>query len=198
MYLENEEMKFAALYTVKQYKAPLSMSRIYEILTWDGEVMEYFDLAAVLDELLEDGYLGKKFYRNEEAFCLTDKGEATDLFFKKRVPYSVRHNIDAVIGHIKYDELAAPDAVRAEVIPITEDMYGAKCTIVEGRKTMLDFVLNMGSRAQAQRVADYFKENADEIYSAIIDACVPDDKVGTEKSAADKKELKKMWKKRKL
>ena len=49
MYLEKEEMKFAALYTVKQYKAPLSMSRIYEILTWDGQVMEYFDLAAVLD-----------------------------------------------------------------------------------------------------------------------------------------------------
>lgn len=199
MYLEKEEMKFAALYTVKQYKAPLSMSRIYEILTWDGQVMEYFDLAAVLDELLEDGYLEKKFYRDEEAFYLTKDGESADLFFKKRVPFSVRHNIDEVIGHIRYDELAAPDAVRAEVIPVTEELYGAKCTIVEGRATMLDMVINMGTKAQAQRVADYFKENADEIYAAIIDACVPDDgKIDNRKSTEQKKELKRMWKKRKL
>lgn len=198
MYLEKEEMKFAALYTVKHYKAPLSMSRIYEILTWDGEVMEYFDLAAVLDELLEDGYLERKFYRDEEAFYLTDKGESADLFFKKRVPYSVRNNIDAVIGHIRYDELASPNAVRAEVIPITAELYGTKCTIVEGKATMLDMVLGMGSKAQAQRVADYFKENADEIYSAIIDVCVPDDRVKSEKSPAEKRELKQMWKKRKL
>ena len=78
-------------------------------------------------------------------------------------------------------------------------MYGAKCTIVEGRATMLDMVINMGTKAQAQRVADYFKENADEIYAAIIDACVPDDgKIDNRKSAEQKKELKRMWKKRKL
>ena len=90
MYLEREEMKFAVLYAINQYKAPISMSRIYEIFTWDKEIMDYFDLAGILDELLEDGYILKKFYRNEESLCLTESGKAAYVYFNSRVPYSAR------------------------------------------------------------------------------------------------------------
>lgn len=174
MYLEKEEMKFAAVYAIRQYKAPMSESRLYEIFTWDKDIMEYFDLSGVLAELLEDEYIFKKFYRNEEALCLTEKGESAHLFFKERVPYSIRERIDSAIGKIKYDELADPNAIRAEVILAAEEQYMAKCSINENKVPIMELSLNMGKRIHAQKVADYFKNNADRIYEEILRLCTED------------------------
>lgn len=174
MYLEKEEMKFAVLYTVKQYKAPISMSRIYEILTWDKEVMEYFDLSESLMELLEDEYIHKKFYRDEESFCLTQKGIDANVYFTKRVPYSIRRRIDDAIGGIRYSELADPNAVRAEVFTAAEGQYTARCCILDNNSPILELSLNLGTKVQAEDTAEYFKKNADEIYKGILKLCVPE------------------------
>ncbi len=171
MYLEKEEMKFSVLYAIRQFKAPMSESRIYEIMTWDKQIMEYFDLSGVLAELKEDGYIKNTFYRNEEALCLTEIGEQADLFFKNRVPASIRERIDSAIGHIKYNELADPNAVRGEVVLAAEERYMAKCSICENKVPVLELSLTMGKKVQAQKVADYFKAHADEIYEGILKLC---------------------------
>lgn len=171
MYLEKEEMKFAALYALRQYKAPMQESRLYEIFTWDKDIMEYFDLSEVLAELLEDEYIFKKYYRNEETLALTEKGEAAHLFFKERVPYSIRARIDSAIGRIKYDELADPNAICAEVVLAAEEQYMARCSINENKVPVMELSLNMGKKLQAQKVAAYFKKNADRIYTEILKLC---------------------------
>ncbi|MBR5613927.1 MAG: DUF4364 family protein [Clostridia bacterium] len=171
MYLEKEEMKFAAVYAIKQYKVPMGVSRIYEIFTWDKEIMEYFDLSGVLAELLEDKYIYQKYYRNEESLCLTDRGEEAYTFFKNRIPYSIRERIDSAIGKIKYDEIADPNAVKAEVVLAAEEQYMAKCSINENKVPVLELSLNMGKRNHAERVAEYFKKNANKIYEEILKLC---------------------------
>jgi hypothetical protein len=174
MYLEKEEKKFAALYAIRQYKAPIQESRLYEIFTWDKNIMEYFDLSDVLAELLEDGYIVKKYYRNEKSLALTDKGGSTFLYFKDRVPYSIRERIDSAIGKIKYDELTDPNAICAEVVLAAEEQYMAKCSITENKVPVMELSLNMGKKLYAQKVADYFKEHADQIYEEILKICTED------------------------
>ena len=176
MYLEKEEMKFAVLYAIKQYKAPISMSLTYEIFTWDKQIMEYFDLSEVISELLEGEYIVKKFYRNEEAFSLTESGETACLFFMDRVPFSIRTRINEAIGRVKYDELIDPNAVRAEVVPAAENQYMAKCSIIENKVPMLELSLNMGKKFYAEKVAEYFKKNSAKIYEEILRMCTEDDK----------------------
>ncbi len=171
MYLEKEEMKFAVLYAIRQYRAPMSESRLYEIFTWDKEIMEYFDLSGVLAELKEDKYITEKFYRNEASLCLTQIGEEADLFFKSRVPASIRERIDSAIGRIKYDELADPNAVKGEVVLAAEERYMAKCSICENKVPILELSLTMGKKVQAQKVAEYFKSHPDEIYEGILKLC---------------------------
>ncbi len=168
MFLEKEEMKFTAVYALKQYKAPIFESLLYEIFTWDKGIMEYFDLAEVLAELTEDGYVCKKFYRNQEALCLTQKGDQAYLYFKSRIPASIRERIDNAIGRIKYDEVADPNAVLADVTFAAEEQYMAKCRIMEDKVPLLELNINMGSRAHAQRTADYFKKNSKQIYENIL------------------------------
>lgn len=174
MYLEKEEMKFAVLYAIRQYKAPMQENRLYEIFTWDKEIMEYFDLSQVLAELLEDNYIVKKFYRNEESLALSEIGEFADMFFQNRVPYSIRARIDSAIGRVKYDELADPNAIRAEVVLAAEEQYMAKCSIVENKVPVLELSLNMGKKANAQKAANYFKKHADEIYREVLKICTED------------------------
>lgn len=174
MYLEKEEMKFAVLYTIKQYKAPLNMSRIYEILTWDKQVMEYFELSESLMELLEDKYIYEKFYRNEEAYCLSETGEKACIYFKNRIPSSIRTRIDDAIGKFRYDELSDPNAIKAEVILAAEEQYAARCTVCDEKVPMLELTLNMGTKPQAEEVAVYFKDNARSIYEEILKLCVPE------------------------
>lgn len=174
MYLEKEEMKFAVVYAIKQYKAPISMSLTYEIFTWDKEIMEYFDLSEVLAELLEDGYIYEKYYRNEQAFCLTESGEAAYLYFKGRIPYSIRERIDEAIGKAKYDEIVDPNAVKAEVVLAAEEQYMARCSILEDKVPMMELSINMGKKIHAERVAEYFKKNSKRIYEEILKLCVED------------------------
>ena len=57
MYLEKAEEKFAVLYTVKIYETPIDITRLIEIMTWEKQVIEYFELSEILFELLEDGYI---------------------------------------------------------------------------------------------------------------------------------------------
>lgn len=175
MYLEKEEMKFAVVYAIKQYKTPISMSLTYEMFTWDKNIMEYFDLSEVLAELLEDKYILKKFYRNEEAFCLTESGEAAYRYFKERVPKSIRNRIDEAIGRVKYDELIAPDAARAEIVLAAEEQYMAKCSIIENKVPIMELSLNMGKKVHAERVANYFKKNSKKIYDEILRLCTEED-----------------------
>ncbi len=174
MYLEKEEMKFAVVYAIKQYKAPISMSLTYEIFTWDKEIMEYFDLSEVLAELLEDGYIYEKYYRNEQAFCLTESGEAAYLYFKGRIPYSIRERIDEAIGKAKYDEIVDPNAVKAEVVLAAEEQYMARCSILEDKVPMMELSINMGKKIHAERVAEHFKKNSKRIYEEILKLCVED------------------------
>ncbi len=174
MYLEKEEMKFAVLYAIRQYKAPMQESRLYEIFTWDKEIMEYFDLSEVLLELTEDKYIFKKFYRNEESLCLTELGDEAYTFFTNRVPASIRERIDSSIGEIKYAEISDPNAVRTEVIPVAEEQYMARCSISENKIPVLELSINMGKRVYAQKVADYLKNNADQIYEEILKICTRD------------------------
>ena len=175
MYLDKEEMKFAVLYAVKQYKAPISMSLTYEIFTWDKEIMEYFDLSQALAELIEGGYIQQKYYRNEEAYDLTDSGRSACLYFTERVPKSIRTRIDEAIGRLRYDELVDPDAVRTDVVFAAEEQYMAKLSIFQDKTPMLDLSLNVGKRHLAERVAAYLKDNSQKIYEEILKLCTEED-----------------------
>ena len=120
---------------------------------------------------LLDNYIYQKYYRNEESLCLTERGEEAYTFFKSRIPFSIRERIDSAIGRVKFDEIADPNAVRAEVVLAAEGQYMAKCSINENKVPIMELSLNMGKKNHAERVAKYFRENADEIYEEILRIC---------------------------
>ncbi len=175
MYLEQAEDKFAVLFTVKVYEAPIDAAKLIEIMTWEKQVMEYFELSEILFELSEDGYIEKTFYRNEEAYTLTAKGSEALNFFSDRVPPSVKERIKDAIGRMRYEEIVSPDFVKAEVFPSGENGADLRCSMASGGQLKLEMTVNYGdSKLAASLAADNFKENGQKIYAEILKLLNPE------------------------
>ena len=173
-FLENDEVKFAILYTIKQFETPIPFEDINLILHWENQVLDYFTLAEKFGELLNDEFLSKTFTENREKYTLTPKGVEAVEFFASRVPPSVRSAIDSTVGNIKFDTIISPPSVTGEIVPINAaGQFLAKCGIVDDGITMLNMEIFVGDRDIASNVSKHFKENATEIYQAILKLCTP-------------------------
>ncbi len=168
MFLERDEMKFAILYTLKRYVEPATMPQLSEILTWDNKVMGYFDLAIMINELIEDGYVEKTHYRSIEAFLLSEKGKDTNDFFFERVPGSIRRHIEETVASMKYQEQVDPHAIKSEILPVAPQQYMASLQMLDGGTPLLELQIFSGSRAEAEQTAKALKKQAAEIYRDII------------------------------
>lgn len=168
MFLEQDEMKFAVLYTLKRYVAPANMGELTEILTFEKQVMGYFELAIILNELMEDGYVEATYYRGERAFTLSAKGSDTNDFFFERVPKSIRRRIDEAVGAIKFADQADPNAVKTEILPVAPYQYMASLQMLDASTPLLELKIFAGSRAEAEQAAGKLKKQAAEIYKDLV------------------------------
>lgn len=175
MFLEHDEMKFAILYTIEKNAEPITMPELCDILTWEKQVMNYFDLALMLNELIEDGFVESKFYRDERSFSLSERGAETNAFFFERIPGSIRNRIDSEISERKFDELINPNAVTTEVVPIAAHQYMACMNMLDANLPMLEVKIHAGSRADAERAAKKLADCSDEIYKSIIEKIMPEE-----------------------
>ena len=167
MFLEKDEMKFAILYTLRQYSHPLSVSRLIELLIWDENVMSHFDLMIMLGELIEDKFIERLYYREEECVKLTGRGTQTDDFFRGRVPSSIRKRIKEVAARENFDEISNPNGIIGEIIPSNGGRYMASLLMLDSGSPMMELKIDVGHRLQATRAAKILKNNADEIYKYI-------------------------------
>ncbi|MBQ7108834.1 MAG: DUF4364 family protein [Clostridia bacterium] len=167
MFLEHDEMKFAILYTLEKNIEPISMPALCDILTWEKQVMNYFDLALMLNELIDDGFVDSKYYRDERSFLLNEKGKETNMFFFERVPKSIRNRIDKAIAEIKFEEQANPNAIITEVIPVAPHQYMASMNMLDANLPLLELKIYAGSRADAEQATKLLKEQAEDIYKII-------------------------------
>lgn len=174
MFLEHDEMKFAILYTIEKNAEPITMTELCDILTWEKQVMNYFDLALMLNELIEDGFVDSKFYRDERSFLLSERGAETNSFFFERVPQSIRNRIDSEISERKFEEQINPNAVMTEVIPVAAHQYMACLNMLDANVPMLELKIYAGSRADAERAAKKLAEQSEEIYKEIVDKIMPE------------------------
>ncbi len=169
MFLDRDEMKFAILYTLKRYVEPVSMPRLAEVLSWDSkEVMGYFELSELMNELTEDGYTESKFYIGDICYNLSEKGMDTNAFFFERIPKSIRQRIEAAVNTIKFEEQADPNAIKTEILPIAPQQYMASLQMLDAGDPLLELKIFAGSRSQAEKAAKSLKKNAHRIYRDII------------------------------
>lgn len=165
MFLEKDEMKFAILYTLKVYSYPVAIEKLARLLTWDEDVMSYFDLTILLSELIEDNFIERLYYLDEECVQLTELGTDTAEFFSKRVPGSIRQKIKDTAARDNFDEKTNPNAVLADVVPVSVNRYMTELKILDTGSPILELRMEIGKKAEAEKARDIFKSKSQEIYS---------------------------------
>ncbi len=178
MFLDREELKFAILYTMKRYVEPMDVTRLQDLLNRELELLDYFKLSELLDELMEVRYIREVFYKNEQCYELTKVGLATNEFFFERIPGSVRKKIEKQVSTVKFGEQADPNAIHTEILPTAPQQYMASLQMLDAGDPILELKLFAGSRAQAEKMAKKLKTQAYEIYQGLVDKL--EDKKGDE------------------
>ncbi len=175
MYLEKSEEKFLVLYTLKEYEAPLDIAKLIEIMTWEKQVMEYFELSEILLELMEDKYIETKFYRDLESYSLTEKGEEALSLFKDKIPPAAKMRINDAVGKIRYENVVSLKDVSAEVLP-SEGGVMLRCRVCEKGKVKMELSVDFGNATlPASLSAENFNKNGEKIYKEILRLCMPDE-----------------------
>jgi len=173
-FLENDEIKFVILYTIWRYETPIPFEEINLILTWENQILDYFTLAEKFGDLFSDEFMAKTVTENREKYALTVKGQEAVEFFSNRIPASIKRMIDTSIGTLKFDSLISPPTIVSEVVPINAaGQFSVKNSIVDDGITLLNMEMFVGDRSVAVNISKHFKENATEIYQAILRLSMP-------------------------
>ncbi|MBR0365730.1 MAG: DUF4364 family protein [Clostridia bacterium] len=173
--IEDELMiQFIILYTIWRADESPSYSDLLTVVQ-DNCDINFMDLQVGLDNLVKTGHASEtQVSEMVKAYDITEKGKNIIEFVYKEIPLIIREPIDSSIKEL-YLEKRRENAVKAYIEPINENEYYSECVLKNDDRTEMLFLrLYAGERAEAERIAEYFKENSDKVYMDILKALKED------------------------
>lgn len=161
------ELELSVLYVIKNLKTGATAPLLHNIV---GSAVKtnFFEIGHITYLLIDNGSLKEISFDGDTVYTITDTGVTNINYFYKSIPYSVREKlldaVDEVNKRVKFES-----EIKADILPISERVFMAKCEINENGERLLDLALNVGSREMAKKCAAYFKENYEEIYQKILE-----------------------------
>lgn len=169
--IEDELMiQFIILYTLNKSDEEVAYSDLLSLIQENCEI-SFTDLQLGLDNLITTGHvLVRQISDMLSVYDVTEKGKYVIDFFYSKIPLIIREPIDNAIKALYLDKRRR-EAVKAMVVPMNEKEYYSECTLRNDDKLLLmSLKLYVGDRAEAKRVAEYFKEHSSEVYAAVLNS----------------------------
>ena len=163
------ENKVLILYILSKLNEPVTNDNLLQFVISVVD-MNYFYFQQFLLDLLEKNYIicfsqddGKQVYQitdiGKEALSLTD-----DI-----LPGIIKLKVDTSFGK-EMKEIKEEEAITAEYVPIGNDNYTVTCKINENNNCIFEISVFAGSREEAKKIVDNWKENAYSIYPEILNS----------------------------
>lgn len=168
--IEDELMiQFIVLYALSHADEPLAYADLLNVIQGNCEI-NFTDLQLGLDNLVRTGHVSEQRFSDIlTVYDVTQKGNYVIDFFYKQIPLIVREPIDKSIKEL-YIEKRRRDAVRASIEPINEQEFDAVCELCNDDKAVImSLRLYAGERADAERMAEYFKNHSADVYAKVLD-----------------------------
>lgn len=167
------ENKALILYVLDKINKPISNDALLQlVLSIDN--MNYFYFQQFLLDLLENKYIinyNNEF--NENVYEITPEGKQTLSLVKDIIPGITKFRVDNEFKD-NLEEIENSLSITADFIPHSETDYSVKCKIVENNRTLFEITTFAGSREQAKKIADNWKQNATQIYPDLLDTLTRD------------------------
>ena len=166
------EMKSTILFAMRMVKDYVTLENMHEMMLID-ERMDYFTFCHCVDELTADGLLLREVLENGmPVYTITPKGYEVGAIVEPEVPASLRRAVRRSI-YVVINRLRKESNCETEMFTKEGETW-IRLILRDETVSMLNLELMVGNRKYAQEVCDNFKQNAEEIYSHVLNAVLRD------------------------
>ena len=157
------EKKALILYVLNKVSEPITNDALLKLLI-SIDNMNYFYFQQFLLDLLENSYI---FKDENNLYEITEEGKKSLELVKDIIPGITKFKVDntfkETLGEIKNEV-----SITTEFIPLNEKEYNVECKITENNQVLFKIELFAGTHEQAKKIAENWKNNAQEIYPEIL------------------------------
>lgn len=160
------ENKLIILYLLNNANCTLTNLQILRLL-YDFEGFNYYYFQHLLSDLVEKKYIFNYKQGEEWLYEITAEGREVLELTGNILPGIVKHKLD-IITKEQLQTVQNEVAITAEYIPENDNEYITSCKISEAHKVLFEINVYCASQDQAKKIADNWKNNANEIYPNVI------------------------------
>lgn len=159
---EKLDIKILILYILNQLPSPVDAQTLSELVFCDDGI-GYFDYSDCLAELVETNHIEE----TRGKYRITEKGARNVTEVGSSLPYSVRTKADRITAPIA-EKMRRAAMITAEHTVSDAGACNVTMALSDGIGNILSMELLTASPQQAERMEDYFKHHAEDVYHEII------------------------------
>ena len=161
------ENKVLILYLLNQVHKPITNDNLYKLVLSAIE-MNYFYYQQFLLDLISAGFVINYQKEDQTVYELTAHGKNTLDLTLDILPGIIKLKADTNLKPL-LDNIENEHSIIAEFTPRSEDNYIVTCKIMENNETVFEIKTFAGSRDEAKRIVDNWKNNAEIIYPNLLE-----------------------------
>jgi predicted transcriptional regulator len=161
------ENKVLILYILDQVNKPITNDNLYKLVLSSIE-MNYFYFQQFLLDLISAGFIINYPKEDQTVYELTSTGKTTLDLTLDLLPGIIKLKADTNLKPV-LENIENEHSIIAEFTPRSEDNYIVVCKIMENNETIFEIKTFAGSRDEAKKIVDNWKNNAELIYPNLLD-----------------------------
>ena len=161
------ENKVLILYILNQVHKPITNDNLYKLVL-SAIDMNYFYFQQFLLDLISADFIVSYQKEDQTVYELTSHGKTTLDLTLDILPGIIKLKADTNLKKI-LDNIENEHSIIAEFTPRSEDHYIVNCKIMENNETVFEIKTFAGSRDEAKKIVDNWKNNAEIIYPNLLE-----------------------------
>ena len=161
------ENKVLILYILDQIHKPITNDNLYKLVL-SAIDLNYFYFQQFLLDLIAAGFIVNYQKEEQVLYELTSNGKRTLNLTLDILPGIIKLKADTNLKPV-LENIENEHSIIAEFTPRSEDHYIVVCKIMENNETIFEIKTFAGSRDEAKKIVDNWKNNADIIYPKLLD-----------------------------
>lgn len=161
------ENKVLILYLLNKVHKPITNDNLYKLVL-SAIDMNYFYFQQFLLDLISADFIINYQKEDQTVYELTNHGKTTLDLTLDILPGIIKLKADTNLKSI-LDNIENEHSVIAEFTPRSEDHYIVVCKIMENNETVFEIKTFAGSRDEAKKIVDNWKNNAEIIYPNLLE-----------------------------
>ncbi len=161
------ENKVLILYILNKVHKPITNDNLYKLVL-SAIDMNYFYFQQFLLDLISAKFIVNYQKEDQIVYELTPHGKNTLDLTLDILPGIIKLKADTNLKPV-LDNIENEHSIIAEFTPKSEDNYIVNCKIVENNETVFEIKTFAGSRDEAKKIVDNWKNNAEQIYPKLLE-----------------------------